>query len=396
MTEIRSTGGASPFVEHPYLVSLAGDGVAALRGLAEEVEASPGGSIWIHHNELIDSASDLAEHLDAALDALERRRYAPAFAAIRTCIEHHVLDRLLLLADRYRQRIVRVSDEEFERWTAERGAGAQWATNVEALERVGQGAAVVRRGHDVRDADGTIVEQLSPYWPVVGRHQPTLGPPSVQEQFFNGIGDLKDHETWARENRDLYRDFLRWESMVENLVLNGLIRDGERIRLDVHYRFLSTFAHPTKYGYDLLKRNRGATSSFRPGEHVLSELALLYVVAISRLELEAFVAFVNRRPNLLGLSDPTTMSMTIERLKSGSAHLWFLGDEPAAYDFFAEANKRAWKGWEKGTPIAGDRQRPASVPADEVGYYSDPLDRLNQLHFGGNEMTTGFSHGAMW
>ena len=28
---------------------------------------------------------------------------------------------------------------------------------------------------------GTVVEQLSPYWPVVGRHQPTLGPPSVQE-----------------------------------------------------------------------------------------------------------------------------------------------------------------------------------------------------------------------
>lgn len=391
-----NSGRLLPDEEHPGLVSAATEAIGLLRGLRESLEPSEGGAIWMHHYEFADRAGDLADHLDTALDAVTARRYPSAFALIRTAMEHQVLDRLLLLADRYRERFEKLSDDEFDRWQKERAAGAAWAADVEDLERRGQGAVVVRRGHDVRDASGAVVERISPYWPVVERHRPTLGPPSAQAEFFDGIGDLADHEKWARVNRDRYRDFLRWEAMLDNLVLNELIPEHERVRLEVHYRFLSAFTHATRHGYDTIGRSESAPSPFRPSSHHLSELALLYVAAIAATELKSFCEFVDRRRELIGFANRSEIGSLLDRLQLVGGHLWYVGQMPSEFDRFVEANKRVWQTWDTSGPIPADRQRPGDIPPHEIGYYTDPLDRLHQMHIGGNEMTTGFSHRPMW
>jgi hypothetical protein len=78
-------------------------------------------------------------------------------------------------------------------------------------------------------------------------------------------------------------------------------------------------------------------------------------------------------------------------------YLWWPGGRPTAYDRVAEANHRAWRSFKpgegKGWPIAPD---PASLSDDDIGYYSDPLERLTKLHSGFREMTTGLGYVPPW
>jgi hypothetical protein len=68
--------------------------------------------------------------------------------------------------------------------------------------------------------------------------------------------------------------------------------------------------------------------------------------------------------------------------------------EPAPYDFFEEANRRAF------LQGRGDRDElapgPEDIPAAEVSYHSNPLERLERLHSGAREITTGYSYAPLW
>ncbi len=394
-----STSGASFHSleqDHPELTHAVVASDPVLRSLAQRLEAPHDGTVWIHHIELAERAKHLAEHLETALNAARSKAYASAFALTRTAIEHQVLDELLLLADRYKQRYTDVADVEFRRWTSELANGAKWAANVQSLERFGRGAVIIRRGHDVLDDEGTAVEQISPYLPILERHQPTLGPPSVQQLHFNGIGELHDQEQWARQNRDSYRSFLRWDSLLDNLVLNDLATEQERVTLEVHYRFLSSFTHATRHGFEIIDRATSLSRQFEPNEHHVSELVLLYLAVVASRELRAFCAFVDARGARIGIADRPLVDSIANDLDRVSQHLWYVGQSPLEYDRFVEANRKVWKSWDKTGPIPANRQLPETIDESDVGYYTDPLQRLYHLHVGGNEMTTGFSHRPVW
>lgn len=69
------------------------------------------------------------------------------------------------------------------------------------------------------------------------------------------------------------------------------------VQVDVHYAFLSAFAHPTQRGYDLLY---GSNVPNRMGQrdHYGEELVLLYLIAVAAAELEAFGRMSRRKPTL--------------------------------------------------------------------------------------------------
>jgi hypothetical protein len=76
-------------------------------------------------------------------------------------------------------------------------------------------------------------------------------------------------------------------------------------------------------------------------------------------------------------------------------YFWFprLGS-PVAYDFFEEANRRAYPNgrFERDEHAP----RPEEIPGTDVSYYANPLRRLEQLHIGGTEVATGYSHSSLW
>lgn len=380
--------------EHPQLTAAVDQVVACLRALPGALGSSDGKSVWGHHLEFAERATHLAAHLEAAV-SLSDRHPSSAFVVLRTAMEQACVDELLLLADRYRERI-KVEPAVFEALREEFDSGtADWSSNVVTFERAKGGAVLVRTGHSVVNNEGEVVEQVSPYYPVLEHHDALLGPPDSQADVAEAFADPDRLRDWARRNRGLYRNYLRWSAVVDNLVLNGRLHEQDAIRLEVHYRFLSAFVHATGTGYDLVNPGRTHSYARQHTWHLVTELTLVYACSAGISELRAFSEFADRRPrvHLANRADVDAICDTVGELTS---YLWYprIG-RPMPYDYVEEANRRAHQRRGEGE-WPRPEALPNSIPAAEVGYYHDPLKRLALLHTGGNEMSTGLGHAALW
>jgi hypothetical protein len=89
---------------------------------------------------------------------------------------------------------------------------------------------------------------------------------------------------------------LAWPQLKENVRLNRFYSDIELARWEVHYSFLSAFTHPTARAVELVY---GHNSPKDYGyDHFASELGLLYIITIARLELEIFEEMTSREPRV--------------------------------------------------------------------------------------------------
>jgi hypothetical protein len=217
----------------------------------------------------------------------------------------------------------------------------------------------------------------------------------VQDKVAEAFSEPEELREWARRNRGLHERYLRWSAILDNLELNSRLSPMEASQLAVHYRFLSAFTHATGTGYQTINRQRGHPGFGRKSDHLLGELILLYVCAISVCEMRAFLAFVDARPKLR-LSSRDAFEERCRWVASMTSYLWFprIGS-PTAYDYFEEANRRAFDGGKATLPLSG-ALRPEQIAAADVGYYRDPLKRLLHLHQGGNELVTGFGYRPLW
>ena len=379
--------------EHPTLTVQTGVIVDALRNWHTQVVAALGGSVWGHHLGFADRTNALAGHLEAVLVLANHGSHPSALALTRTALEHHLLDRLLLLADRYEETL-RPEDpavlDEWEKDSDERSE--QWTTNVLTVERTRdrRGLRIVRVGHEVRRDSGDIAERVSPYWAAMQHYDAFVGHPDLQAATLGPFETLDSRQARARRNQALYSSYLRWSSICRNLELNALVPDPAwGVQLKVHYSFLSAFTHATDSGYRL----QSGPQLGGPGTaHLLSELALLYAAAIAIGEVDTWCRYAADRPDLL--SPPTaTVTDAVDELRCTSSYFWFLGGQPQAFDRCQEANRLAHP-----LLLAGQRPtvRPENLANDVIGYYSDPMGRLRRLHTGEREVTTGFGSGPLW
>ena len=381
--------------EHPELAIAARRAINEVASLRSRLESADG-IIRVHYWEFADRARHLVDHLDGALDLANSARYASAFSIVRTAMEHQIVDQLLFLADRYRQTFKDTPLDEHERRRTECAAGADWAADIASFERVGNNTVVIRRGHYLTDSAGVVTDQLSPYYRVLQNHHATLGKPNIQQDFDDGLSDVVQREQFARQNQALYRSYLTWPSLMDNLVMNNLYQPPHQGQLEVHYRFLRAFTHATQTGYEAIERTRGQTSEGPPHSHDLGELVFLYAATLAALELKTFCLLVDRRPTLIQLRSRSEIDSIIAAAESASRYLWYPGYEPVEFDRFNDANRRAWRSWDKAGPIPKQTESPTDIPDEEIGYYADPLVRLSKLHAGSSEMTTGLGYRAMW
>lgn len=385
---MTSTPSSRRVDDHGPLADAAQEMTNVLGGLESQLGAGPSGSVWWPDHEYAKRIAHLGAHCSVALGATERGDYGSAFALLRTCLEHHLLDQLLFHARRYEQLVRDVDDVRFAEFEADLKAGTEpWTTNVHGLRREKDRVFVVRDGIEVKNGDGLVVGRLSPYYSLVKDHQPLFGKKSDQGMLDGGVIEHAQLRAHADRNEDLYRRFLSWGAIRRNLELNGLWSDLDLRRLDVHYRFLGAFVHATQHGYDILER-------WPAPDHHCSELILLYVTAIASREIDAFADYLDesQRSVLRGGED---IRRRTSWAAGQAAHLWFPGSQPHRYDLWREANRRGFlvaRDLDPGLPAL----LPDQIGTDDIGYYSDPLDRVRHMHQSQNEMITGYNYLSPW
>jgi hypothetical protein len=358
-----------------------------------QVVATPGSNTWLHHAEFAERTEQLAGHLNAILRLAEESRFASAMVIARTALEHHLIDRLLLLADRYVEIVRPQEPADIEQWERDWAAKTEpWTQDVAQVERVRGGKALrlVRLGHSVRDSNGIEQENISPYWVALDQHDAFLGRPATQLNLARPFDDPDESVKSARRNQAIYEAFLKWGSLRSNLELSDLTSPFDLLQLEVHYTFLSAFTHATKSGYELDRRS--ALPNSPNAMHVFSELALLYVAVIAVAQIDTWVAYMKRRPQLLMKPSRAVLDRA-DRARAIIGYFWFLGGDPQSFDFYQEANRRA-------RPVLLSGSAPTVMPdllhPSEVSYYANPFDRLRRLHVGEREIATGFAFAPMW
>ena len=229
--------------------------------------------------------------LTTCVDLANTARHGPAYALMRTSLDHTFVDELIFRAERMNQLAEGVSDE----WIEDMRTHIGDASGIEAVERRGKNAAVVtRQAHQLNDDQGNQVGWASPYWYAIMHHSPFLGPPSKQADISAVLSSEAERREWAKRNELTYRQMLSWGAIKKGLQLNGLRDEATCDRIDVHYRFLGGWAHSTEAA---LRSTRHGIVSEVPC-HYCTELTVLYAVRLAAIELTNVIEHVvGRHPD---------------------------------------------------------------------------------------------------
>lgn len=190
--------------EHRYLIS----SYEALRGILGRLEdrLKPLGDTSHHqHYVFSDRSRALLYYLQPAVELAEATWYEAAFATCRAALEHHLVDALLFLGDRYRRWLPNVTAEEYERLRASRAANDPGTEDIVDLsydtsKRV---LSITRTGVHVQGGDrGPDAESLSIYYHLVEDFQPFRVPRSARS-YVRRLIELPD-DVVARTSRSAH------------------------------------------------------------------------------------------------------------------------------------------------------------------------------------------------
>jgi hypothetical protein len=166
------------------------------------------------------------------------------------------------------------------------------------------------------------------------------------------------------EQKMLYHSYFYIDSIVKNLLLNGLVSDEQVDRIKVHYNFFSNFVHPNKR--IIRTRTSGFGFSFPSNEtQILSELVLLYLCKLQQLYLSRIVSHFRKQYPKGKYAEFESQAAS---LGTSSSELWFFDNQPTEYDVYT-SDARKW--WLKS---GGE-----TVDEKLVFYYTDPIERLTNL-----------------
>lgn len=376
--------------EHPSLLGIAADLLSALRGFGRRLDS--GDLSYEQHGVYAARAGTLALQLHAALTMVHENLYGQAFGLLRSGLEQLVFDRLLCLGTTYTQRIPEMSQADFDDWRQRWRRKDEGTDQIKEMTRDARTGVVrvVREGLSSSDP-GAAGQFLSIYFFLLLEYQPFVMPAADLKSLLPSSGNETRQRAYAVEQHLMYHHDLRWESLLRNLKLNDLATSQDRLRLEVHYRFLSAFVHPLKDHCRVLYGRNIDVAREPTYDHYSSELALLYVVAVATYELETLERASGQAPQFM-IPGEGELRELLAAAHAATSYLWFIGDPPSDYDRIQEANHRHWSDEETRTQPLPDW---SSLSDDEVRYYQDPLRRIIRLHMSTNEMM-GHSFASAW
>lgn len=377
-------------VEHEALLLTARSMIKLLKGLPAELRH--GSTQHIIHTDAAERCRSLGITIASAVACAERDAYAPAFALLRSALEQTLVDKLVFLGRRHIQIVKRVPPDVWQTWQEERESGSKWA-DVTEWRRTHTGAVrIVREGIFSEPREDGSQQTIGIHYFLLSQYSPFVGSPDVYEQFDDGLSEPDDRRVYAEQQKSMYDIYLKWASLKENLKANEFADDAILFKLDCHYRFLSAFVHPISNVTRLLYGNDGSWNApFY--DHYSSELVLLYSIVIAVDELRNFGDMTRQEPTVEVENWQRTETLC-DLAWALTGYLWYPGQQPHAHDRFEEANRRVFREYRSThnrTP-----PNPDMLPANDISYYANPLDRLVALHATKREMMTGLAYISPW
>ena len=340
------------------------------------------------HTDYARRVTRLAHHLRAVLSLNESHHYASALVVVRAALEHHLMDRLILLAQ---HRIVTYTK-------AKKADAARWEADIRALQANPDGSDIVgwfwdppyrgghlnviHRGLHTDKSKKGRGQTISMWYFEADRYDPFVGPKWHAGRLARPFWEKRLMEQVAKEQASRWKFMFRHDAVMKALRVNRLL-PGVTIQVDVHYSFLSGFAHPSNEGY---KAMYGRNWPDRMGlfDHYASELLFLYVIVLAAAEIEVYGRMARRGPRLV-LRDWDDVMSEVRLARAATSYFWFLSGEPQTFDRIQTAHtfpgntKPKW---------GGPRVDPAAINEERVRYYRDPFERLVKLHQSWQEMAS--------
>lgn len=345
-----------------------------------------GRSVHMQHVDHAKRAQQLAEHLRGVLALSDGHR--GALALVRAALEHHLMDRLVFLATRHIETYGGIKKPQV---AAEEARLASLQRTRPDLERwwwdESSGMNVVWRGYHSNRSKKGRGQLISPYYFRIDDFDPFTGGKKHAAKVASPFWRKAHRQDWAKEAAATWDRYFVHGRVMKAIDVNNLLPGRMRMQVDIHYGFLSGYAHPTKKGYEAFY---GLNHPDRLGDfdHYGSEIALLYAITIAAAELDIFMRMCRRQPRL-GLRDWEDIVSEVRDARLASSYFWFLGGEPQVLDRLDTVHTppgetdpkwgRPRRDWRKLRPW-------------EVQYYADPLDRLVRLHHGWSEISSGLTY----
>lgn len=388
--------------EHAHLINLIDEVITAIIRLPDDVEW--GETSYTEDVEILNFIRIQTLSLQNAKENALRGYYRDTFHLIRMIYEAYFVLRLVSTCDKYPFRINIKRDVHDPSLEHARNRTVQEAQRVFGNRLIRtyiedkNTIVAILRGIPVVDSQGQETGVIVPYYyqawhsfrPVEyhlrrqGRQDriPTL-------RFLTGEWAAFPRKMKKELNKDyglIYRYFLTFDKILDNLCLNGILNKKLSTRVLVHYNFLSNFSHSTSDSISLVSTRR--ITEITPGglstiyNHYSSELALLYICHLLSMHLQHAIFYLRWR--VIKLRNKRTYQSLCRRVEDDFGYFWFIFNKPHQYDKYTHANRKC-------NYRSRIFYRPENIRSRDVRYYDDPLSRLKQLHQSQNELTSGNS-----
>lgn len=379
--------------EHRALLEASHVMLGRLGSVGERISYGPSDSQHMTHMQWGWRARRLRSHLVGALALVEANAYPSAFVLLRTALEHTLVDKLLHLADRFtepRPLPRGKTKTEWERELDEAKDDPDQTLVDWRCDRPNHYVLTFTGYHEGGKPSGISV---SPYYFLIEHYDPFAGRPSQQGNVVQRFSDLDVLREMARRAKWHWDEKFSFPRILDNLVVNALLTERERLHLELHYGFLSAFTHATGAGYEQIQGRTMNVALDPPYDHYASELGLLYLVRWAIEELRS-IRLGFDRPPAATLSGWEQVEVDVREADRVSEHLWVLGTKPHRYDRVMAANDLMFKraGGRSAAILKEPQPDPETIPDAEIGFDPNPLHRLVQMHADQSEMMTRLSY----
>lgn len=313
------------------------------------------------------------------LEMMEKEQFKECFILLRSILEKFLYFWLMMEERRYRRKVdwqiqqqisasvLEARDKTCDLWLKLKKEGHESMKDAVSIQKgKKENIITVIYEHEgyFQESNGKRTEDLIPsYNFILDQYNPSIKHLSNLPIIKEGKTEIELQEKITITQNMIYNYFFYIDSIAKNLILNKLVTPRQRDMIMVHYNFLSSFTHPSKFNIKLWQ-------SFKPGmigvkvynADVLRELITLYVAKFMQLYIKALVSGYRKYSNL------QKYDLFVAELGESSKKLWFFDDEPTPYDkWWSDLVKRSKE-------LMGRR-----LETDQVLYYEDPVRRLEEM-----------------
>jgi hypothetical protein len=313
------------------------------------------------------------ETIQSVIDLVKSHRYKDCMVLLRSVFEYYFMLLLMIKGKKYKEtRTYRIEPTSSLTLEAARDRTLEkWRQDWRSGKPEYAGIIDIQKGRDDRvilvtlQSEGLYMagdvdkkgEPIPKFYFVFEEYDPSLAFLSDLPVFATegrGLGEI------AKKHKHLYSQYLYIKKIFDNLRLNELITRDQGDRFWVHYNFLSSFAHPTRWA--LL--NYSPWTDVNAPEPVLQTLVMYYVAQFEAKLIRTVTEFFSHANRSADFSGSIALA---EKLEQATKDFWFIFNEPSDLD------KRESELQKTNLRILG-----LPVPKGTI-YYTDPIERIKAV-----------------